>query len=451
MKNKFQTILIVVFVAVALISTLIFAGILPGFKGGGKGKGKVENLAMWGVFDEAKMRLLVSDINDKNRETFIIKYKQKQKDSYESDLVNALAAGKGPDMWVISQDAILKSKDKVFLIPFGTFSERGFNDAFTDASSVYLTSLADAGMNSREIRDAGRGIVGIPMAIDPIVLYWNKDLFSSAGVAKPPESWEEFLVSVRALTKRDNAGNITQSGVALGEFNNIKNAKDILSMMVLQLGNKIIDPISMKVVFGKKENAEIINPVENAVLFFNEFSNPQKTSYSWNRVLPNSKDMFASGSLAMYFGYASEFEGIKKKNPHLKFDIAVVPQSKKGDIKATFGKIYSIVISRTSLKIAAAFPAISQLTMQGDFTKGFSESFLLAPPTRNLLSAGSDNPALSIIYQSAIMARTWLEPDPEEINKIFKNMVESTATGKLRISEAVRKAKKEIEQLIKTR
>ena len=44
--------------------------------------------------------------------------------------------------------------------------------------------------------------------------------------------------------------------------------------------------------------------------------------------------MFAKGALAMYFGYAGEWAGIKARNPHLNFDIAEVPQ-----IKATKQKL----------------------------------------------------------------------------------------------------------------
>jgi hypothetical protein len=48
------------------------------------------------------------------------------------------------------------------------------------------------------------------------------------------------------------------------------------------------------------------------------------------------------------------------------------------------------------------------------------------------------------------MSRAWLEPNPETVYEIFKNMVESTATGRVKISEAVSQAKGRLEQLIKS-
>ena len=426
-------IIIAVFSAVALIVVLMFAGLIPGFKN--RGSRQVgDKITMWSTFDRVTMNQLIYDLNEENKSLFSIKYSKKSPNSYEGELVDALASGAGPDIWLITQDAVLKTKNKVFQIPFKTFSERAFRDTFIDSGEVFL----DIKNNS---------IVGLPIAVDPIVMYWNRDMFSSAGIARPPEYWNEFLLDVEKLTKRDGAGNITRSGAALGEFRNVKNAKDILSMLIMQGGSKIVDPVSLKIsIDGNGEG--ILNPMENAVIFFNEFSNPTKSSYSWNRALPPSDEMFTNGSLAMYFGYASELPGIKKKNPHLNFDVALVPQIKNGPIKATFGKIYSAVISKSTRRAQAAFSAVFKLS--GDnFSKQFAQAFYMAPARRDLLAVGDNSPDFSIFYKSGIMARTWLEPDPKKVYEVFKNMVESTAVGRSKVSEAVKEAKDRIDRLLK--
>jgi len=153
----------------------------------------------------------------------------------------------------------------------------------------------------------------------------------------------------------------------------------------------------------------------------------------------------------MYFGYASELEGMREKNPHLNFDIAPVPQVRNGNLKATFGNVYAVVASKSSRNARSVFSAIFAMAMDKDFSEGFSRAFFIAPAKRDWLAAGSESPFFSVIYKSAIMARTWLEPDSGEVYKIFKNMVESTATGKARVSEAVRGASKRIERLLKSK
>lgn len=431
--SKFQMIVIAVFSVVALVAILMFAGLIPGFKSMG-GKKTGDKIIMWSAFSRGEMNPMIYDLNDENRSLFSIKYFEKKPNSYESELMDALASGTGPDIWLITQSAVLKTKNKVFQIPFESFSERAFSDAFIDSAEVFLD------MN-------GKSAVGIPVAVDPIVMYWNRDMFSSAGIARPPEYWSEFLLDVEKLTKRDGAGNIIQSGAALGEFRNIKNAKDILSMLILQGGSKIVDPVSLKI-SSDNIGRDIFDPTENAVIFFNEFSNPTKSSYSWNRALPSSDEMFVNGSLAMYFGYASELPDIKKKNPHLNFDVAVVPQIKKSPIKATFGKIFSAVISKSSQHTQSAFSAVFKLAGE-KFSKRFAQTFYMAPARRDLLAAGSNDPDFSIFYKSAVMARTWLEPDPQKVYKIFQNMVESTATGRLKVSAAVKEEKNRLDRLLK--
>ena len=107
---------------------------------------------------------------------------------------------------------VLKNKDKISPIPFAYYPERNFRDDFIDISSLFIDQK-----NAR--------LTAFPFLIDPMVMYWNKDLFSSAGISQPPQNWSEFAEAVETLTEKNEAGNITQAGTALGELNNIKTAK----------------------------------------------------------------------------------------------------------------------------------------------------------------------------------------------------------------------------------
>jgi multiple sugar transport system substrate-binding protein len=429
--SKFQIIIIAVFVVLGLVAVLIFAGILPGFKKGGSG-GSAVQISMWGTFPANKFQSLLSDFNEINKDSFKIIYSEKKSSDYEKEIINALASGNSPDLWFLTQDLVLQYKDKIFPIPFTSYKQRDYLDSFINSADLFID---------------GQNIIGLPMAVDPLVLYWNRDLFASSGVSRPPQSWDEFLLDVQVLTKRDAAGNIIQSGAAMGEFQNVKNAKEILSMLILQAGNSIIDKDKMTVVLGIKGN-NLLDPTESAVRFFNEFSNPGKESYSWNRALQDSDKMFTAGSLAMYFGYASELENVKAKNIHLNFDIAEVPQIKDSSLKATFGKIYGLVMSKNSKNIQTAFSALLKLTA-ADFEGSFSAAIGLGSSRRDVLAVNPSDPAFSVIYKSSIMSRAWLEPDPRQVSDIFKNMVESSATGKSKISEAVQDARKKLEELLK--
>jgi len=434
--SNFQITLIIIFSAIAIVAILIFSGILPGYKTSGGGVAIGPTVTIWSPFSAPGLNKLFDDLNLANKELFSINHINKRKTSYESDLLNALASAKGPDAWFISQDTLLSYKDKIYSTPFSSFPPRTFKDSFIDYAELFLDNQSQS-------------VDAVPVVVDPLVLYWNRDLFASAGIAETPKYWDEFLTSSQRLTSKDGAGNINQSGTAMGGYDNVKNAKEIISLLVLQAGNSIVDHDTMRVVFGDKGQA-VINPAEGALSFFNEFSNPKKAAYSWNASLYQSDEIFVQGKLAMYFGYASEYPNIKQRNPHLNFDVAVVPQIRPADttqwVSSTYGKIYSVVISKASNQRQAILSAIFKMT-ESDFAVPFADMFYMAPVRRSVLAQGSEDPVASIFYKSAIMTRSWLEPNSKAVDNIFKNMIDATVTGRLDVPRAVRGVKSQLGEL----
>jgi multiple sugar transport system substrate-binding protein len=437
--SKLQIIIIIIFLLVALIAVLMFAGILPGFES--NSTGSAVEVKIWGPFSNQIMSGLINNLNQANKETFKVSYSEKKSVDYRNDLINALASGNGPDIWIMTQDNIITDASKVYLLPQASFSERNFKDTFIDQGELFFNYEKDLANNIT------KKIIGLPLAVDPIVLYWNKDIFSSGGISQSPKTWDEFMTDVQTLTQKDAANNIVLSGAAMGEFSNIKNAKEILSMLILQGGNKIVDSETKHSVLGEKGD-NLVDPGQGALRFFDEFSNPSKLSYSWNKALSSSDTAFTNGSLAMYFGFASEAKNIKQKNPHLNFDISEVPQIKDSKNKITFGKMYSLVIAKNSPNLQTAFSVIISMTA-ADFEKSFSEEFDLGATRRDVLSQGTPDSFLSVVYKSSIMSRAWLEPDASQVSVIFKNMIELTSTGKLSFSEAVSNASRQIGELLK--
>ena len=110
-------------------------------------------------------------------------------------------------------------------------------------------------------------------------MYWNKDLFSSAGISRPPQYWDDFSENVEIFTDKNEVGNIVQAGNGFGELNNIKNGKDILSMLIIQSGNPIMKTDGeaiLKAALRKGAIRQQKQPAVSSVKFFNDFSNPIK-------------------------------------------------------------------------------------------------------------------------------------------------------------------------------
>lgn len=433
--TSFQIILTAGFGVVAVLAILVFSGVLPGYKKQGGPKGPTVPISLWGPLPENQIARVLSEVNKENK-PYKIDYFEIPARSYEETVVNALASGKGPDFWVVSQDMILKNKDRISVIPFMVYPERNFRDNFADISNLLIEPKED-------------GLIGIPFLADPLIMYWNKDIFSSAGISQPPKDWNEFAEIVAELTQKNEAGNIVQSGTALGELSNIKNGKDILSMLIIQSGNPIIkkdDYSNLKISLGEEDYSGN-NPAVSSVKFFNNFSDPSKNTYSWNKALPEAGDAFAKGSLAMYFGYASELPDIIEKNPHLNFDIAEVPQIKGYKTKTGFAKLYSFAIMKNSsqVKKQAAINSIIFIT-SNSVAKAFSQETGLVSLRRDLLSERTADAYFGLVNKVVVMAKSWLEPDGEEVSRIFKDMVESTASGSSSADSAVKLANTRLDQ-----
>jgi len=433
----FQVVLIGIFIAFVVIAMMIFTGALPGFRSGaGEYGGEV---LVWGTIPEATMRKQIDNLNREYKNSFSVTYKEKDSSTYESDLIEALASKKGPDLLILPNDLIYKHQDKVTLIPPNLLSKRDFQNTFIEEGELYFTK---------------DGILGLPFTIDPMVMYWNRNIFSGEGIANPPKFWDKFFDYAPSFTKIDNASNIARSALAMGEIVNIDNAKDIISLLILQSGNDITErknsdggEIALRSVLLEKDDSAS-KPAESALRFFTEFANPARPIYSWNRSLPNSKDMFSSGDLAVYFGYASELSGIVKKNPHLNFDVAVVPQIRDNKKRITYGKMTALAIANNSDNPNTAFKVAVAMT-NTDFLKELSKILNIPPTRRDLLSEKQTDKYNTVFYNSALISRGWLDPYPQKTYTIFKDMVEGVTSGQFKIREAISNASSQLGRLIR--
>lgn len=430
--TSFQIGIIAVFVIFAVIGVLAFSGI-GGIGGNDNEIGKVQ---IWGTVPQELMDAMFNDINIEIDNFVGVNYTEKDKNTYNNEFVEALASGTGPDLFLLPHDGIVRHKDKIIELSYKSFSEREFKNTFIEEGELYLTEM---------------GILGLPFIIDPLVMYWNRDIFQTAGIANSPQYWDELFVLSPKITQRDLASNITRSFVALGEFDNIENAKEILSAFIIQSGNPIVAFVDGELKSVIKEKFGFAtSPAESAVRFYTEFSNPVKSVYSWNRSLSNSKQLFASGDLAIYFGFASELSSIIRANPNLNFDVSLLPQLRDSNRRVTYGEMSAFAVPRASRNPTGAFIVGIMLTDIVNIS-AFSSAMGLPPVRRDLLSREPSGAFTSVFYDSALVSNAWLEPDSVEADDIFQNMVESVTSGRARLGEAIDMANEELNLLLRSR
>jgi len=391
-----------------------------------------ESVIIWGTLSQDAFIPILQDIVRTNKAFSVVEYRQFDKDTFDFDLVNAIAEGRSPDLVVLSSNAITTHRSKLVPISYENLPLRTFKDTFIDGANIFAFT---------------EGIYGIPFAVDPLVLYWNTALLSTQGFAQAPLYWEDFAGEpniVSKLTKHDPTGrNVLQSGLAFGGFTNIAHAKQTLLMFALQLGSKmtVAESDLYIVALDQSQVAVSSTPLQKVMEFYTQFSNPGYVpTYSWNGAMKLDTTEFLSGTLSLYFGLGSEYVRLQEKNPNLKFDIAQVPHGKNATVYPTYGDFYAFAIPRATKNIAGAY-AVANVLASKDTMKKLSLSLHMAPARRDLISEGDSDPYRSVVLKSALLAQGWLDPGDQKSDEIFKQLVEGIVSqGSLRIADAVNDA-----------
>lgn len=430
--SPFQMVLLAIFGILGLIGIAAFA-----LQSSGGASQDIGSVVMWGTFPEAEVNRFLHEYGLEEPRAASISYSQKDTKTFYQELAEGLASGMGPDLIIIDQPHVTRYQSTLQAIPYTDFPVRAFRDAFVDSTESLL---------------GADGVFGIPLTIDPLVLYWNRSMLTEHGISQPPKYWSEFFSIAQSITVRDDTGVISKSGVALGEFANVVHAKEIVSAMIMQAGGSIItqntEGTALEARLSKAQENEVA-PAQSALRYFTEFANPSKKFYSWNRSLPSSKEMFIQGDLALYIGSASELNEISEKNPNLNFDVAPLPRisSPSGRVLTT-GTIYAFAIPKQSKNLTGAVAMAYALTSSP--ASKLWESILNMPsPQRSLLVQDPKNAFVTTFREAALQMQVYPDPDPDESEDILRRMVERVTTGQEKISDSLQRADAELKILLR--
>ncbi|MCX6820156.1 MAG: extracellular solute-binding protein [Candidatus Adlerbacteria bacterium] len=426
--TNFQLVFTGIFIAFIVLGVIAFSF----FTTRGSSVGEVH---IWGTVDQNTMQKIVQELMLGDKDFQNVVYTQKSPDTYSTEVINAMARGSGPDIILLSQDQIQAFADKVSTIPYSVVSQSSIVSSYVGEAQLFLNS---------------QGSFALPFLINPLVMYWNRDLFGTAGLAQAPQYWDSFLTTAQKLTVLDASSNIKKSAIALGGWGNITYAKAIISTLVMQAGDPIIsynaDGTQVAALGTTPQNATE-NPAASALQFYTEFANPSKVTYSWNRSLPNSFDAFVAGDVAVYIGFASDYWAIAARNPNLRFGVATVPQIQGSSAHVTFGQMTGLAIPRTATNVQGALVIAQKLSSQVGVATAAQVTGL--PPVRlDVVQDTNANAAVSVFNQSALIARAWLDPNTTATDAIFKTMIESIVSNKALPSAAVEDAMHSLQALI---
>lgn len=304
---------------------------------------QITTLTHWGLWEDKNIMSGVIADFEKEHPNIKIDYQKRDIKQYRETLKARLLQGQGPDIFRFHNSWLPMFKENLLPLPKEVIGEN-------PQKLFYPVVEKDLAING--------AYFGLPLEVDTLVLFTNSDLFKSAGL-NPPKNWDELKSTALRLTTKDAKGNIKQSGVAMGTYDNIAHASDILSLLFLQNGADF------------KNLSKTSTNFSEALTFYASFA--KNETAVWNENLDPSVLAFTKGTLAMFFGYSWDVFTIKALNPNLKFEIAAVPQLSENQ-KVNLASFWAEGVSQKSKNQKAAFQFLAYLAKKETLQKLYSQT-----------------------------------------------------------------------------
>lgn len=435
MKSSFQTILLVIFGVVFAAAVFIFSGLINIGSGSKSSTTPQGTVVIWGILPDSAIAPYLDNFNISSND-YSIRYEYHAPSSLAQDLTVALSNNAQPDLVIYSSELLSSIKNRLYMIPYAAYSERTYRDTNIDGAQIFLTK---------------DGIAGMPLVVDPLVVYYNKDILAKDNFVIPSSTWSGMQRTIPILTKRDARNTILQSTIGLGTAQNIDHLKDILAALFLQTGNSIVtsDPQTGRpqVVVANTTPGTTESPAAQALAFYTSFGDPTNSNYTWNNALPSTKTQFIASKSAFYIGRASELFAIQSQNPNLNFDVAPLFQTDVNARPMTFGSFIAVDMLKNAPNPVAAYAAVTFLSSQTS-VDALSKSLALPPVRRDLLLVQQSNPYVAIFFKTALSAFGWLDPDPIATDTIFQNLVTAVTSGKNDTGTALSNAGRDLQSIV---
>jgi multiple sugar transport system substrate-binding protein len=411
----------------SLLSFILLVSILLTTGLGCKGASQAEleairpyTLEYWTVYDDVDVLQEMINKYTAERPYVTVKLKQVRPEELYPRLVEALAEDRGPDIISIRNRTVNELKTKLAPMPSILYDatehvEKGALGEQTVITQSQRSGLSITQVDREYVKAVKEDVVidgqvyGLPLSLDTMALYYNKDLLDRAGIPEPPKTWDEFSSAVLKLKKTDKDNKILQSGTALGTGNNIPGFDDLLYIFFKQAGVEFVaknnQPIFNRIPedVGNGENT----PAMTVLDFYTSFANPSRESYTWNKNMPSALDAFSNGSLAFFFGYSYHYPAIKAKAPQLNIGVLPMLQLNPDPQRAVNVANYWVQAVTAKSKYPNKSWALIDYLAHSEATKEYLDKARRPTALRTYIAAQRENVDLQPFVQNVLVADTW--------------------------------------------
>lgn len=388
-------------------------------------------LEYWTVFNNVAELQKLAAAYKQVRPYVDVKIRQVRYEEFDKLFVNALADDVEPDIVSMHTRWLRKYTSRLSPMPpkvqMANIMIKGEYRKETIVTQEELVLPTLRGISSNFVKTVADDVIvdgnayGLPLSVDTMGIYYNKDLLDKAGVPLPPTTWAELLETVKAATKVDANGNIVQSAIPLGTGINIDNAPDILALLMMQNNVQVTKGQSVTFADGLQQNRET-HPSREALRFYTDFARSTKEAYTWNETMGNAFDAFTANRSVFYVGFSYDYERIKARAPQMNLEVIPLPQlNPSTPVNIANYWIESVV--KKSEHQNEAWDFVRFITMPENIQK-YTEATGRPTPLRAQIQAQSEIPALEPFVKGLLTAENWYRGrDVEVANAAMKNLI----------------------------
>ncbi len=382
-------------------------------------------LKVWGTVPSDTVNKF-KDEYKKTRKNVEVDYRALPESGYEEAVVSALAAGEGPDVFMIPAKSLSREKSKLYPVPAAQFSLAQLRGEFP---TVVEQDFVDGGE-----------VYALPLYLDTLALFYNRGLLDKASLVRPPQTWEELRTYIPYLRTLDQGGQITQAAAAIGgSERNTPHAPDILMNLMLQ--NGLFATGQASDYYGIASEAGL-----RAMNSYIQFANSAASEYTWNDAQPDAYESFGGGKVAMVFGYRKDALELKRKYPFLDMGVAATPQS--GASPVAYADYWGLAVSRQSKVPEWAWDFILNFTASPQNATMYVQASGLPPALRSVIGSFLNDAELGVFARQALTARSSREPDERRVSEYLNEAISGILAGRFNSYQALQQAQNKINQLI---
>lgn len=387
---------------------------------------KETTLTFWNGFtstDGDVLKKIVKDYNATNKDNVKIKMDIMTWDNFNQKLPTAITAKKAPDF------VAMNYADMSSYVSNGTMKEVG---DFYKQSGVKKSNFQKT---ARELGDIDGKTYFVPMQVQGMYVYWNKDLFKKAGLDSetPPETWDELA---------EDAKKISALGDNVQGFSMPKDGSAILYNLLQDNGANLLSKNEKKSDFKSNETKKSLDYLQD--LIHKNGVGPENISGA------EADNLMLAGSLGIYINGPWLNAGLIKNK--INYGITTLVQANKGDQQAILDGVgFGIPVSTDDDKTKAIYSFLKYWNTT-KIGKKWSLENKCAPYLKTVAADDEikKDPIVSTMYKQIEYAKPYY-PGNNNISNITTNVINPTIEKVLagnNTTSAMKSASNQIDDIV---